>query len=49
KALRRLAAQLPVPPAAIGLQLGVHGSEIHAIAQLDANVTRTVIDAIKMK
>ncbi len=49
KVLRTLAAQLPVPPAAIGLQIGVHGSDIHAIAQLDASLTRTVIDAIKMK
>jgi hypothetical protein len=52
-AVRALIAPMRNSPGAApllaGLRLGVHGSEIHATARLDASITRKLIDAVNVK
>jgi membrane-associated phospholipid phosphatase len=36
-------------PLFAGLRLGVHGSDVHVTARLDADITRRLIDAVNIK
>jgi hypothetical protein len=52
-AVRPLVGQLRsapnTAPLVAGLKLGVHGSEVHATARLDAELTRKLIEALNVK
>jgi hypothetical protein len=52
-ALRALLAPMRSAPSTAplfaGLRLGVHGSDVHVTARLDADITRKLIDAVNIK